>query len=426
MKRVLTIAFKDLLITFRDPVGLILMLVAPLALTLVISAAFGGSDSDSAIGVIPIAVINQDTGEFGPYLVEAFGSDDLTDLVEVHEYSSIEAARTAVDEDQLASAILIPENFSASLLPYQGTSAAGFTGEMSGDSAVQTSQVEIYNNPSRSISTSIVRSIVETIIGQFISGSAAGQVAILQLLDSGRLTPQEALQEGEGIGRQVGENSLAGTLITLESSTYTPEGVQENEFSWLKYSAASMAILYLMFTMNASGRSILVEREGGTLTRMLIVPAQRATILGGKMLAGVLTGLIQMSILIVSSRFLFGFTWGDPAGVAFTTLAVVLAISGWGLIPAAFARTSGQANSAGTAITLTFAALAGNFVPRLAMPLWLQKISLVTPNAWGIETYYALIQGGSLTDALPAIGILFLMAILTFGIAIITFRRQFK
>jgi ABC-2 type transport system permease protein len=420
VKKTLQIAFKDLRITFRDPVGMILMLIAPLALTLVISAAFGGSGSGgSSIGLIPIAVINRDTGQFGPYILEAFQSEQVSELVEVKDFPSEEAARLAVDHDELASVVIIPENFSASLIPQN----SGFG---SGILQTQTSQVTLYNNPSRSISTSIVRAIVDTVVGQFITGSAAGQVAIEKLITSGRMDVSQAITSGENIGRAVGEESLTDSLIDLQVSTYTPEGKLQEDFSWLKYSAASMAILYLTFTLTSSGRSILRERESGTLTRILTAPLSSAELLGGKLIAGVATGLFQMGVLIIISSLLFQMNWGDPLAVTLTTLALVLAATGWGLIPAAFSRSSGQAASAGTAIVLIFAALAGNFVPRMAMPEILQKISLITPNAWGIETYYALVNGSGLADILPAIWALLGMAAITFAISILMFRRQLQ
>jgi ABC-2 type transport system permease protein len=420
VKKIFQIAFKDLRITFRDPVGMILMLIAPLALTLVISAAFGGSGSGgTSIGRIPIAVINRDTGQFGPYILEAFNSDQVSELVEVKDFPSEEAARQAVDQDELAAVVIIPENFSASLIPQN-------SGMGSGSLQTQTSQVVLYNNPSRSISTSIVRAIVDTIIGQFITGSAAGQVSIEQLLTSGRMDVSQAITSGESIGRAVGEESLTDSLIALQVSTYTPEGKVQEDFDWLKYSAASMAILYLTFTLNSSGRSILRERESGTLTRILTAPLSSAELLGGKLIAGVATGLFQMGVLIISSSLLFQMNWGDPLAVTLTTLALVLAATGWGLIPAAFSRTASQAASAGTAIVLIFAALAGNFVPRMAMPEILQKISLITPNAWGIETYYALVNGAGLADILPALWALLGMAAITFAVSILMFRRQLQ
>jgi uncharacterized phage infection (PIP) family protein YhgE len=81
MKKILNIAWKDLITTFRDPAALVLMLVTPLALTLAMAFAFGGFGDGGAGGTglshIPVAVVNRDQGELGAELVELLGSDEL-------------------------------------------------------------------------------------------------------------------------------------------------------------------------------------------------------------------------------------------------------------------------------------------------------------------------------------------------------------
>jgi len=135
---------------------------------------------------------------------------------------------------------------------------------------------------------------------------------------------------------------------------------------------------------------------------------------------------LQMSILLIAGHFLFNISWGNPVAVIVLTLALVAAITGWGMLPAAFSRTSSQAGAIGTAITLTFSALSGTFVPRGALPKWLQDISLLTPNAWGNEWYYNLINGATIQAILPAVLVLLMMAVVLFGAAVMLFRRQYR
>ncbi|HQN43299.1 MAG TPA: ABC transporter permease [Anaerolineaceae bacterium] len=417
MKKIFNIALKDLLINFRDPMGLVLMLAAPLALTLVIAAAFGGVGGGGSAGLadIPVVIVNHDTGDLSPYLVEAFYSEGLVDLVEPSTVNDDATARAAVDADEVAAAVIIPDNFSESILP-----AGLVQGDISSLDSKIVSVVEIYANPGRPVSATVIRSIVDTVLNQFISGRIGSEITINQLIASGRLSPAEAQQQGMIIGQSLGAAEPT-ERITLSEET----GTASSGFNWLEYSAPSLAILFMMFTLSAAGRTLLIERDHGTLPRMLVSPTSRAEILGGKLLGNFLTGLLQMTILIVAGGFLFGISWGNPLAVGLLTLAVVAAVTGWGMLPAAFARTPGQANAIGTAITLTFGAAAGSFVPRGALPEWLQKAGLVTPNAWGIEGYYNLIKGATLTETIPAILALLVMAIILFGIAVLAFRRQY-
>ncbi len=265
---------------------------------------------------------------------------------------------------------------------------------------------------------------MDTVLADLSTGVLSAQVSISQLVQSGRLDPSEVQALAESQGQKVVQQSLNTDLVALNSRIESQPAPEEG-FNFLKYMAPSMAILYLTFTMTAAGRTLLAEREQGTLPRMLISPSPRSQVLAGKMLGVFLTGLLQMAVVIVAGGFLFGISWGPAPAVALMTLAVVAAASGWGLAIAAFARTPGEANAVGTAVNLIFAALAGNFVPRMQYPLFLQKLSLITPNAWGIEGYYNLIYGETLLSVLPTILILFSMAVVLFSAAVFAFRRQY-
>lgn len=414
MTKIITIAFKDLLIVTRDRSGFILMLVAPLALTLVVAFAFGGlggGTGGTGLADIPVAIVNLDEGQFSQILIRVFESDDLSGLVEPVMLDDPDRARQSVDDDQLAAAVIIPPDFSTSLNLHPSK------GEQSNP------VIEVYANPTRPIGSGVIRSIVDTILANFSMGIAGIEVTIDHLIASGRVTPSQAAEIGERIAAQTSAPSTQQNLITVNSRI---EGSESTGFDFLNYMAPSMAILYLTFTMANAGRSILAERDAGTLPRMLISPSHQSVILGGKMLGVYLTGLVQMAIVLIAGAFLFNISWGNPLAVILLTLALVAASSSWGVAIAAFARTPGQAGSTAMAINLIFAALAGNFIARNTYPMWLQKLGFITPNAWGIEGYWNLIYGGTLSSAIPGILALLGMAAILFTAAIIAFKRQYK
>ncbi len=97
MIKVLSIAWKDLLMLVRDRAAMILMLVAPFALTLGLGAVSGGfSGSSSAIKDIPVIVINQDRGELGGLFLQTFDSEGLAELFSLEVGSDLIAARQRV------------------------------------------------------------------------------------------------------------------------------------------------------------------------------------------------------------------------------------------------------------------------------------------------------------------------------------------
>ena len=66
-----TIALKDTLVRFRDRNAILLMIAAPLLISLVMGAAFGGQGGDtSPIYEIPVVLVNADEGDLGESFVE--------------------------------------------------------------------------------------------------------------------------------------------------------------------------------------------------------------------------------------------------------------------------------------------------------------------------------------------------------------------
>lgn len=416
MKKALNIAWKDLLVMFRDPSALILLLVTPFALTLAIAFAFGGltggGGGGTGLGNIPVVIVNHDTGELGAYLVQTFESEDLADLLAPVVAEDEAAARAAVDADQTAAVVVIPAGFSERVLSAAAAPA----------SAPEQSVIEIYTNPTRPISAGIIRSIVDNFVGAVAAGSTAGQVTVGQLVTNGLISPQQAAQLGQEIGQRAGEAAAESHPIALDSETV--EG--EQGFDWLTYMSPSMAVLFLMFTVTAGGRTILAERDEGTLPRMLTTPTSAVQVIGGKALGIYAKGLVQLAVLMAAGGLLFGVSWGAPSAIAPLALALVAAATGWGMLLAAYARSPGQANSVGTAITLTFAAVAGNFMPRQVLPDWLKTVSYVSPNAWGMEAFIDLTAGGTLTDVVTPIAALVVMAAVLLGVSVLAFRRQYR
>jgi ABC-2 type transport system permease protein len=59
------------------------------------------------------------------------------------------------------------------------------------------------------------------------------------------------------------------------------------------------------------------------------------------------------------------------------------------------------------------------------MPEWLQTLGLLTPHAWAVDAYHALmVQGAGLVEVLPAVAVLALFAAVFFGVGVWRFRFE--
>jgi ABC-2 type transport system permease protein len=412
MKKILNIAWKDFLITLSDPGALILTIFTPFALTLVMIFAFGDVNNGNGISGIPVVIVNQDENNLGENLVDVFESEDLADLIIPTIMDNLPTAREAVDNDEYAALVIIPENF-----------GEGFSPDKM-ENVREPTTIEIYGNPTRPTSVSVVKTIVDEFINRVSAMSAGTQVTISQMLQSGLINPADLENYIQKMGEISDSSNTSKRLITLQDSMV--EGSVDAEFDWFGYIAPSMALLFLMFTVSNGGRSILAEREAGTLPRMLVSPSSATQVLGGKVFGIYVNGVTQLAVLFIASLMLLQINWGPAKVVIPTILLVVAAATGWGMLIAAFSKTPSQAAIAGTAITLIFAISSGSFFPREQLPPWLQTISLISPNAWGIEAFSSIRLGASINEMLPLWGGMIGMFVILFVISTFVFRKQYQ
>ena len=264
MQKLMTIGLKDLRLAFRDRAALLLMLLAPFALTIglgVVTGRFAAGGGNRSISEIPVVIVNKDGEQLGNVLVELFTSNDLAALVEPVVLHDIAAARQQVSNDHVAAAVIIP---------------AGFTQSVFGQQQ-QTVPIEVHTNPGRELTANVVQAIVEEFLSRVYAGSISGQVTTTQLLSSGRVAPEDV----ERVAREVGiQPGVTAGAITVQRVTAGAADILE--FDLLTVLAPTMALMFLMYTVSQGARSLLVERTAGTLARLLVTPTTAAQILGGK------------------------------------------------------------------------------------------------------------------------------------------------
>jgi ABC-2 type transport system permease protein len=406
MKKVLRIGFKDLLIIFQDRTALIMMLLAPLVLTVAMGFVTGSfsDEDDSSPARIAIVVANRDQGPLGRQLLARLrGQSTLLD-VRILNYETL--ARRQVEEDAAAAAVFIPAGYSAGFQP--------------GSPVPEAAQIEVYANPGRPISAGVVEAIVSDFSQQVETTMVAGQVT------SQVIAIQAGIRPGDGQASQLAGSGTASVEpanpITIQRNQ-TAAG-EEQRFNPLAYFAIGMAVFFLMYTVTIGGRSILVEREAGTLTRMLSSPTTTVQVLGGKVLGVFLAGLVQVSILIVATSLLFDLHWGTPAGLAALVIAVVAAATGWGILLAASSKSAGQVSGLGTAMMLIFGMLGGTFISTSAFGVLMTWLSRLTPHSWALDGFNDLALGRGLADIMVPVLALLAMAAVLFSLSVVVFRRR--
>ena len=184
-----------------------------------------------------------------------------------------------------------------------------------------------------------------------------------------------------------------------------------------------MAVFFLFFAVEFGVRGLLEEREGGTLSRLLVAPVSPGSVIGGKALASFTLGLTSTILLVLASTWLLGAQWGDPLGVALLILGGVLAAVGVTALVATLAKTTAQAGAYVSIVAVVGGLLGGTFFP-ISQAGLLGTIRFLSPQGWLMQGFTDLADGASVAGiAAPLIGV-FAIAIVTGTIAWMRAQRM--
>lgn len=155
----------------------------------------------------------------------------------------------------------------------------------------------------------------------------------------------------------------------------------------------SYTVMFVFFIVNFMARSLIGERDTGTLGRLLVAPVTRVGLMAGKTIPFLLVSLVQTVLLFLTGRGLFHMSWGDhPWMLVPVMVCTSLAATALGLLVATVVRTDSQVSAYGNFLVLTLAGLSGCLMPRSWQPEVMQEVGLFTPHAWALIAYDHLLN----------------------------------
>ncbi len=387
---------KDLQLIWKDKMALIWMLGIPILLMGLIGSVFNFSSSGSSFSA-PVPVINQD-GANSKQFTNILSNTGALKL----EFVADEAAanqRLSDATNYAAAYIVIPQGFGAAL---QGNGNA---------------KLRLVLSPNDTSRAAAVQGIISGIVSRYANALIAGKVAADAVQKyGGSASPATVSSAASGEAQQ-----LAGAPpVTVATETAKPVGSAGSPFDVI---VPGYAIMFALFSINGGASSILEEKEAGTFKRLLLTPLRPWALIGGKMGAQYIMGVIQIGILMAVGIFVFGAHAGNPLGLALLVLSVPFAATGLGMLLVSLVKTRRQLQPISTAVILGSSAISGTWFPLWLEPQWLQGMSRVTLNTWAIEGFNGvMIFGKSALDILPNIGVLILYGLICYLLA----TRLFK
>ena len=185
------------------------------------------------------------------------------------------------------------------------------------------------------------------------------------------------------------------------------------------------AIQFLLFALSASATSLFKERDAGIFQRLLAAPVTRAHILWSKFLYGVILGLVQLMVLFLAGRILFGI---EVEKHLFLLMLVctfaAAACTSFGMLLAAVAPNAEAAQGLATFLIMIMSSLGGAWFPITLMPTFIQQFSKLTLVYWSMEGFSSVLWAGqSFVQILPILAILGGITVGVMSIAVWRFNR---
>lgn len=454
------LARKDLVLFFRDRTALALTLLLPILLATIFGSAMKGMSGGGGGGIrkVKLLVEDRDGSQASAQLVER--------LLESESFSAraAEGARAEVANGDAPAALVIQEGYGAAtergdipeLLLLRDPS------QLIAQQAVTFGILPVlmesnFDRVGAKVMSNVLERIEFPLDGREEADAILRRswesmdVLIARLQREGAFEAWGSSREDaeEPAGEPAGESSGADEAegdggFGLLSEIPAFLGVEIEDVAGARdgeiprsaggsHAIASMAVMMLMFSLVAAGGTILEERDGGTLQRLLLAPSSGSSILVGKLLTLGLVGLLQLAVLYVYGSIVFDVPiHRHLLEVCLISLVLVFSATGMGVLFGVACGSRKQLEGVSTLVILVMSAIGGAWFPREITPEWFQTAGLFTITAYAMDAFHGalwygkgLFASGEMDGIWPQIAVLFGIGTALTALSFRVFRRRF-
>ncbi len=152
--------------------------------------------------------------------------------------------------------------------------------------------------------------------------------------------------------------------------------------------AAGIAVMFLLFSANGAGASLLEEREAGTLGRLLSSRLTLNELLIGKWIYITGLGCTQLFAMFLWGQWVFAVDlFGHFVGFVLMAFATSAACASFALFLASLCKSRQQLHGISVVLVLTMSAVGGSMVPRYIMSDTMKQLGKFTFNGWALDGF---------------------------------------
>ena len=408
--KILSIAWKDIKVFFKEPGYLIYLIVLPLVFIQLFTALFSASvGSTEDTNQISLAVVNLDVGGAqADVLLKGLEKTGTIKLISV----SLEDAESDFRDTRIDRYLTIPANFSQKFEAGEKV-AVTLTALDTQSMTIQTLRMSTYGVVNNML---LENSILDS-LKQFSEMQSS-------------LPPNSLMNDYETLTAQAKsqfKSSNERPLIDVRVEYPQTEATEDQDFSMVQFAVPGFTVLFAFLVSQATARSIYDEKKNGSFRRLMAAPLTKLQLLAGKLLPNFLVVLFQILVIFLTSIILMPLMGMDrlslgqsPLTLLAISASVALCSTSLGILIASIAKTEAQIGGVSALFLWMMGFLGGTMVPLDVMNNnMLNTISKFVPHSHAVGAYKAVLSmGADFNTVLPALGILLGFSLLFFAIGL--------
>ena len=380
---ILAVARTHLARLRRDRAGFTLAFVVPVVFFSVFALVFGGTRGGTRR--IPLVIVDEDGSANSRRFVEALRREKGLRVIAARVEAGAgketpydrSSAERAVRDGEAPVALFLPRGFGSRPVRLGGPD----------DAPKPILFADTADPVAPPLVTGLLQKVAMTALPDVLAETGIDQMGRW----GAPLTDEQRRRLEEGLGRlreraPSGGSEAAGSgLVPVEVRDVLGETKKNPGSSLL---AAGLGVMFLLFSAAGAGGALIEEAESGTLDRILATQVTMTKLLLGKLLYLSSVAVLQLLVMFVWGEIFFGVELHRHLGGFFViTVVTAFACSAFGLVLAAASKTRMQLVALSNLLILIMSALGGSMVPRYLLSEKIQKLGLVTLNAWAIDGF---------------------------------------
>ncbi len=243
--------------------------------------------------------------------------------------------------------------------------------------------------------------------------AASGAISTLGTVASQALLREQGMQEAA-------DETNKSLLQVVVHRRYNPEIISQYNIV-----PGLLGVILQMTMVMMTAMALTRETERGTMENLLAMPASPAEIMLGKVLPYLVVGAVQMVVVLVAAKLLFGVPFiGSLTLLLSSVLIFVLALVLLGYTISTVSRTQMQAMQLTFFFFLPSILLSGFMFPYRGMPDWAQVFGEIFPLTHFLRVVRGVMLKGADLQAIASEVVALLAFVVLFAtMALLRFRR---